>query len=168
MALATATADGVPSSRMVLLKEISQGGFVFYTNYESRKGLELAKNARAAMTFYWKTLQRQVRIEGRITRVSREESEAYFHSRPRGSQAGAWASRQDAIIDSRETLIAKLQEIEKSYEGKEIPLPPWWGGFRLLPLVIEFWTGQPSRLHDRFRFTRDEPGVAWRIDRLSP
>lgn len=164
--IATATPDGVPSSRMVLLKGFDERGFVFYTNYESRKGGELAANQKAAMLFFWSELHRQVRIEGTIARVTREESERYFHSRPRGSQLGAWASHQSRPLASRDELMRREKEFEDQYAGKEVPLPPYWGGFRLVPRTFEFWQGRAYRLHDRFVYTRMER--SWPIQRLSP
>lgn len=166
MTLATATRDGVPSARIVLLRGFDERGFVFFTNYESQKGRELAENPRAALVFYWPTLGRQVRITGEVTRVSREESEAYFHTRPRGSQLSAWASEQSAVIPDRATLEERLREIEQRFPG-EVPLPPFWGGYRVSPTTIEFWQGRTNRLHDRLRYTR-QPDGTWRIERLSP
>lgn len=167
MTLATATKDGTPSARVVLLKDFDQQGFVFYTNYESTKGLELDQNPIAALCFYWPDLGRQVRITGTTTRTSRQESEVYFHSRPIDSQLGAWASNQGEVITSREVLEARMEELLRKYEGKQIPLPPYWGGYRLAPSVFEFWQSRPSRLHDRLRYTRGNAGD-WLIDRLSP
>lgn len=167
MTLATASADGMPSARVVLLKAVDRSGMVFYTNYDSRKGRELRDNPRAAATFYWPELERQVRIEGAVERTSREESEAYFHSRPHGSQLGALASRQSEIIRGRTELEARLAELEAKYAGTAVPLPPAWGGYRLLPHSIEFWQARPNRLHDRLRY-RKQPDGSWRIERLSP
>jgi pyridoxamine 5'-phosphate oxidase len=167
MTLATATADGVPSARVVLLKEFDRDGFVFYTNYESQKGRELDENPRAALCFYWPELDRQVRITGSVTTTSREESESYFHTRPVDSQLGAWASRQSAVISSRDVLEQRMRELVRQYEGGEVPLPPYWGGYRLAPYAIEFWQNRLSRLHDRLRYTRQADGT-WLVERLSP
>lgn len=166
MTVATATRDGVPSARVVLLRGFDERGFVFFTNYESQKGRELAENPRAALVFHWPALGRQVRITGEVSRVSREESEAYFHTRPRGSQLSAWASEQSAVIPDRATLEERLREIEQRFP-EEVPLPPFWGGYRVSPTAIEFWQGRRSRLHDRLRYTR-QPDGTWRIERLSP
>lgn len=166
-AFSLATCDeGRPASRMLLLKGVDARGFVFFTNYESRKGRELEKNPRAAMLFFWSELHRQVRIEGTLQRVSREESEAYFHTRPRGSQLGAWASMQSRPLDSRETLLRREKEFEAKFAGQVVPLPPYWGGFRLTPERMEFWQGRRYRLHDRLVYTRD--GDRWTIQRLYP
>ncbi|MFL6274121.1 MAG: pyridoxamine 5'-phosphate oxidase [Blastocatellia bacterium] len=167
MTLATATADGSPAARVVLLKEFDAEGFVFYTNYESQKGRELAANPRAALCFYWPEIDRQVRISGSVTTTTREESEAYFHTRPVDSQLGAWASKQSAVIASREVLEERMRQLVREYEGGEVPLPPYWGGYRLAPEVIEFWQNRLSRLHDRLRYTR-QAGGDWLIERLSP
>lgn len=167
MTLATATPDGKPSARMVLLKGYDERGFVFYTNYKSRKGQQLLANPWGAIAFWWTQLERQVRIEGQIEQVSAEESDAYFHSRPQDSQLGAWASEQSQVIDSREVLEQRLQHLKTEYENKTIPRPPYWGGFRLIPVAIEFWQGRPSRLHDRLLYQRTAEG-SWMIQRLSP
>ena len=167
MTLATATADAVPSARVVLLKDFDAGGFVFYTNYDSQKGRELEANPRAALCFYWPALDRQVRISGSVVKTTREESAAYFHTRPVDSQFGAWASNQSGVIASREALEEKMRQLVREYEGGEVPLPPYWGGYRLAPEVIEFWQNRLSRLHDRLRYTR-QPGGDWLIERLSP
>jgi pyridoxamine 5'-phosphate oxidase len=167
MTLATSTRDGRPSARMVLLRGFDDRGFVFYTNYESRKGRELEENPQAALVFYWASLQRQICITGRVQRLTTEESRAYFESRPRGHQLGAWASNQTRIIGSRQELEARLRALEERYAGAdEVPLPPFWGGFRVSPDSIEFWQGRPNRLHDRLRFTRADQG--WLLERLSP
>jgi pyridoxamine 5'-phosphate oxidase len=167
MTIATATLDGKPSARMVLLKDYDERGFVFYTNYESHKGRQLVNNPWGAIAFWWAELERQVRIEGRIEKVPPAESDAYFHSRPKDSQLGAWASNQSQVIDSREVLEQRLQQLKEEYENKEVPRPPHWGGFRLIPAEIEFWQGRPSRLHDRLLYQRCEDG-SWGIQRLSP
>ncbi len=167
MTLATATKDGEPSARMVLLKGFDDGGFVFFTNYESRKGRELDENPRAALVFYWSEFDRQVRISGGIEKVSRAESEDYFHTRPVDSQLSAWASNQSRVISSREALEEKMRELMAQYEGGEVPLPPHWGGYRLAPASIEFWQNRPGRLHDRLRYTLQQNGE-WLIERLSP
>lgn len=166
MALATATPDGRPSSRIVLLKEVDDGGFVFYTNYESRKGQELEANPQASLAFHWAVLERQVRVEGSVERVSREQSADYFHSRPRGSQIGAWASQQSRPLDERTTLEERVAHFTKKFEGDEVPLPDFWGGFRIRPRRIEFWQGRTSRLHDRLVFETD--GGSWTTHRLYP
>ncbi len=166
MTLATVGLDGKPSARMMLLKGATPRGFVFYTNYDSRKGGELAQNPNAAIVVHWTELQRQVRAEGVVEKLSPEESAKYFHSRLRGSQLGAWASAQSHVIPSREELQLRYEETEKKYAGGEIPLPPFWGGFRLIPERVEFWQGRAFRLHDRLAYVRD--GSAWRIERLSP
>jgi pyridoxamine 5'-phosphate oxidase len=167
MALATATPEGAPSARMVLLKGFDERGFVFYTNYDSRKGHELAANPYASAVFGWLTLYRQVRVEGTCAPVSRAETEAYFAVRPRGARIGAWASPQSSVIGSRENLQASVAAVEERFAGTDdVPPPPFWGGYRLEPHLVEFWQGRPSRLHDRLRFRRD--GDAWVVERLAP
>ncbi|TEW46751.1 pyridoxamine 5'-phosphate oxidase [Psychromonas algicola] len=166
MSVSTSTKEGRPSSRMVLLKEVDQEGFVFFTNYGSRKADELEANPFAALLFHWNMLQRQVRIEGRIERISHEESEAYFHSRGRGSQIGAWASKQSELLDERQTLVDSVKFYEKKFAGKEVPLPEFWGGYRVIPESIEFWQGKADRLHDRFVYTQQDS--TWSITRLNP
>jgi pyridoxamine 5'-phosphate oxidase len=166
MTLATVSPEHRPTARVVLLKGYSHDGFVFYTNYQSEKGRHLAKNAHAALMIHWKELQRQVRIEGVTRKTSREESKRYFHSRPVGSQLGAWASHQSEVIDARRILEARLSEMEERFAGKEVPLPAHWGGYIVQPERMEFWQGRPNRLHDRFRYTR--VGDQWQLDRLAP
>jgi pyridoxamine 5'-phosphate oxidase len=168
MVLATATRDGRPSARVVLLKEVSDLGFVFYTNYSSRKARELETNPFAALTFYWSELERQVRVEGEVRRVSRQQSEAYFRTRPKGSQLGAWASQQSQVLPSREPLESRLRDLEARYpDAADIPVPKFWGGYCLLHDTIEFWQGRPNRLHDRLRYKRIREG-GWTLERLSP
>jgi pyridoxamine 5'-phosphate oxidase len=166
MTLATATPDGEPSARIVLLKGADERGFAFFTDYRSRKGQDLEANPRAALVFHWGELERQVRITGAVSRVSREESKTYFRSRPRGSRLGAWTSQQSSVIPSREALEERLGKIAARFDGSDVPLPPHWGGFRVRPDTIEFWQGRESRLHDRIRYVRE--GGVWRIERLSP
>lgn len=167
MTLATATSDGKPSARMVLLKDYDERGFVFYTNYESYKGQQLLESPWAALVFWWPELERQVRVEGRVEKASGAESDAYFHSRPQSSQLGAWVSHQSQVIASREVLEQRLQQLHQEYENKKIPRPPHWGGFRVIPNEIEFWQGRPNRLHDRLLYRFGEQGN-WLIQRLSP
>lgn len=167
MTLATAGSDGRPSARMVLLKGFDETGFMFYTNYESRKGRQLAENPWAALAFYWAPLDRQVRIEGGVERLAADESDAYFQSRPWGSRVGAWASHQSQVIDDRAALDRRAEDLMAEYQGREVPRPPYWGGYRLRPTAIEFWQGRPNRLHDRLRYRREVDG-AWLIERLSP
>jgi len=168
MVLSTATADGRPSGRVLLLKEVSDIGFVFYTNYGSRKGRELETNPFAALTFYWAELERQVRVEGPVSRVDRAQSEAYFQVRPRGSRLGAWASRQSEVVSGREELESKLKDAEAKYgEMDNIPLPEFWGGYCLRHDILEFWQGRPNRMHDRLQYRRKSESE-WLIERLSP
>ena len=166
MVLATTTGAGQPSARTVLLKDVDPRGFIFFTNYDSRKGQELAGNPNAALVFYWPELERQVCVAGAVTKLPVAESEAYFQSRPRGSQLGAWASNQSTVVESRKVLDEKWQEAAATFP-RQVPRPPNWGGFVLAPARIEFWQGRPSRLHDRFCYTKQSDG-AWRIERLSP
>lgn len=166
MTLATSDNDGQPTARIVLLKGFDDQGFVFYTNYQSRKGLELAENPKACLLFYWSPLWRQVRIEGEIEKVSTEESEQYFHSRPLGSKIGAWASDQSSAIENRAVLEQRFEEFGFKF-GDNVPRPTHWGGYRVKPKVIEFWQGQENRLHDRLRYTLQDDGT-WLIERLAP
>ena len=166
MTLATVDREGKPSTRTVLLKTVDERGFIFFTNYDSRKGRELAENPNAALTFFWSDLERQVCVAGRVTRLPIAESAAYFQSRPRGSRLAAWASDQSQAVPDRAALEAQWRELEKKFPT-EIPLPPNWGGFILQPERIEFWQGRPSRLHDRFSYTR-QPDGSWKIERLAP
>ena len=166
MSLATASAEGRISNRIVLLKTCDERGFTFFTNYESRKSSELPDSAWAALTFFWQILHRQVRIEGHVTRVSAEESAEYFATRPRGSQLGAWASPQSQELATRDELTERLSEVEGRFEGKDVPCPPFWGGIRVEPLSIEFWQGRGNRLHDRVVYSLENG--AWRIARLAP
>lgn len=166
MTLATIQANGRPRSRVVLLKELNETGFVFYTNYRSQKADDIAAHSFAALTFWWGELERQVRIEGRIEQISGDESDAYFAVRPRGSQIGAWVSDQSQVIENREILHEKQKQLESQFENQVIPRPAHWGGYRVVPDVIEFWQGRPSRLHDRLRYRLEAEN--WIIERLSP
>lgn len=166
MALATATRDGRPSVRMVLLKGLDERGFVFYTNLESRKAKELAENPQGALVFYWHRLERQVRASGRVARKSADEAAAYFATRPLGSRLSAWASPQSEVISSRAELEQRLESVRGDHAGNDVPMPPFWGGYRLEPDEIEFWQGMPDRLHDRLLYSR--AGNGWRIERLAP
>lgn len=167
MTLATATKDGIPSARIVLLKGVHDENFTFYTNYNSKKGQELIDNPNAALVFNWLSMQRQIRIQGSVKKISRSESEAYFQSRPKGSQIGAWASPQSQVINDRDILEDKKTALETEYQNTEIlPCPPHWGGFLVEPKVIEFWQGRSSRLHDRICYTK--LGNDWKIERLAP
>lgn len=165
--LATANRGGKPSARMMLLKGFDENGFVFYTNSESNKGEDLSQNPRAALVFWWSQLERQVRIEGRVEKVSDEEADSYFKTRPKGSQLGAWASQQSRVIRSREVLDNRMEELEAKYNNVDVPRPPYWLGYRLSPESIEFWQGRPNRLHDRLRYRLVKDGT-WIIERLAP
>ncbi len=167
MTLATATQDGKPSARIVLLKSVDARGFSFFTNYESRKGCELTQNPHASLLFWWNELERQVRIEGRVERVSTQESEDYFRIRPRGSQIGAWASAQSEALPNRAALEERVRAFEKQFGDGEVPRPTHWGGFRVMPHTIEFWQGRLNRLHDRIRYRLQENG-SWLLERLAP
>ncbi len=166
MIVATASPDGLPSARVVLLKGFDDRGFVFYTNYEGRKGRELEENPRAALLFYWGELERQVRIEGTASRVSEEESDAYYAGRPRGSRLGALASEQSRVVGSREVLEGRIKNLEAEYEGRDVPRPAFWGGYRVEPEAMEFWQGRENRLHDRLVYRRGDGG--WKMERLQP
>ena len=167
MTLATCTNDGRPSARIVLLRGLDERGFAFFTNYESRKARELDNNPYAALVFFWHDLERQVRVEGRVERVSADESDVYFHGRPASSRIGAWASPQSQVIPSRESLEVRFGDQENRFADEAIPRPPHWGGYRLVPESIEFWQGRPGRLHDRLRYSRHQQGD-WLIERLAP
>lgn len=167
MTLATASADGLPAARIVLLKGFDERGFVFFTNYNSYKGRQLEENPRACLVFFWKELERQVRITGIIEKLSSEESDEYFHSRPVGSQIGAWTSPQSQVIGSRQELENREKELAAAFAGKEIPRPSHWGGFRVQPHIVEFWQGRPNRLHDRIQYSLEDNG-GWKIERLAP
>jgi pyridoxamine 5'-phosphate oxidase len=168
MAVATATREGRPSARMVLLRGFDERGFVFYTNYESEKGRDLAENPHASLVFYWDILGRQVRISGRVEKVTRQESEAYFRTRPAGSRLAAWASDQSRVLPGgRDELEARYRQVASRYPGEQIPLPPFWGGYRVVPDLFEFWQSRPNRLHDRLRYRR-RPDASWSLERLAP
>jgi pyridoxamine 5'-phosphate oxidase len=167
MTLATADSQGRPSARVVLLKGVDERGFIFFTNYESRKGRELEENPQGALVFYWADVERQVCIAGEVSKLPRKESEAYFRTRPRGSRLAAWASTQSDVIKDRQVLDEKWRNLEKQYPGEEVPIPDYWGGYVLSPTRIEFWQGRPNRLHDRFRYLKGSDGK-WQIERLCP
>ena len=167
MTVATVSSEGKPSARMVLLKDYDGRGFVFYTNYNSRKGQELIANPHAALVFWWAQLERQVRITGSVEKISAQESDEYFHSRPFNSRLGAWTSNQSEIVSSRQTLEQRLQQLQAKYKDLEVPRPPHWGGFRVIPAEIEFWQGRSSRLHDRLLYSKNNDST-WKIERLSP
>jgi pyridoxamine 5'-phosphate oxidase len=167
MTLATSSSDGMPAARIVLLKGFDKNGFVFFTNYKSYKAMHLEENPKACLVFFWKELERQVRITGLVKRVDEKESDEYFHSRPVGSQVGAWASPQSQVIENREWLEEKVLQLTEEFKHKELKRPPHWGGYIVTPVIIEFWQGRPSRLHDRIQYTLEEDG-SWKIERLSP
>ncbi|TAL47281.1 MAG: pyridoxamine 5'-phosphate oxidase [Chitinophagaceae bacterium] len=167
MTLATASQDGLPSARIVLLKGFSDKGFIFFTNYESYKGQQLAENPKACLVFFWKELERQVRITGLVRKISEKESDEYFQSRPEGSRIGAWTSAQSRVLDSRQSLDKKFIELSAKMEGTFIQRPPYWGGYIVQPVVLEFWQGRPGRLHDRIQYTLEDSGE-WKIERLAP
>jgi len=167
MTLATADKQGRPSARAVLLKGVDERGFIFFTNYDSRKGQELTENPQAAVVFYWSELERQVCIAGDVSKLPEPESEAYFRTRPKGSRLAAWASKQSGVIRDRAELEEEWQKVEQRYASQEVPRPPYWGGYVLRPTRVEFWQGRPNRLHDRFRYTR-QPDGRWLLERLAP
>jgi pyridoxamine 5'-phosphate oxidase len=167
MTLATARPDGAPSARVVLLRGFDDRGFQFYTNYQSRKGEELTANPRAALVLFWAALQRQIRVEGRVEKVSAHESDVYFQQRPRGHRLGALVSPQSSLIPGRSFLEERMEQLLRDFAGKEVPRPANWGGYRVVPYAIEFWQGRPNRLHDRLRYRRAEDG-AWIVERLAP
>jgi pyridoxamine 5'-phosphate oxidase len=168
MSVASVAADGTPSARMVLLKHVDPRGFVFYTNYRSQKGEELAARPGAALVWRWFPLERQVRVRGQAERVSAEESDAYFATRPRGAQIGAWASPQSQVLTGRDDLEARVAAAEARFAGGPVSRPPWWGGIRVVPQSVEFWQGRESRLHDRLRYTKVPPAAEWQVERLAP
>ena len=167
MTLATASLTGLPDARIVLLKTFTDAGFVFFTNYSSQKGKELAENPRACLVFFWKELERQVRITGSVSKISEGESDEYFNSRPVGSRIGAWASPQSSVIESREVIEKNIEKVEEQFFGAEITRPPHWGGYMVIPTVIEFWQGRTNRLHDRLQYSKMQDG-SWKIERLAP
>ena len=167
MTLATASSDGMPSARIMLLKGFDKNGFVFFTNYKSYKAMHLEENPKACLVFFWKELERQVRITGLVKRVSEKDSDDYFLSRPLGSQIGAWTSSQSQVIESREWLENRYLQLTEEYKQKKLKRPPHWGGYVVTPVIIEFWQGRPSRLHDRIQYSLEEDG-SWKIERLSP
>lgn len=167
MTLATASSDGMPSARIMLLKGFDKNGFVFFTNYKSYKAMHLEENPKACLVFFWKELERQVRITGLVKRISEKECDEYFYSRPVGSQVGAWASNQSQVIESREWLQNRVHQLNEEFKQKELKRPPHWGGYVVTPVIIEFWQGRPSRLHDRIQYTLTEDSN-WKIERLSP
>jgi pyridoxamine 5'-phosphate oxidase len=167
MTLATADKEGRPSARVVLLKGVDERGFIFFTNYDSRKGRELTENPQGALVFYWPDLERQVCIAGKVEKLPAAESELYFKSRPRGARIAAWASKQSEVLPNREMLEKTWAELEARYSGPEVPMPPYWGGYVLSPTRMEFWQGRPNRLHDRLRYTK-QPDSTWQLERLSP
>ncbi len=168
MTLATCSKDGTPSARVVLLKGFDHKGFVFFTNYQSAKAADLEENPKATLVFYWPQLSRTVRISGSVEKVSREETDAYFMSRPRDSQLGAWASNQSSVIENREVLQEQFKQAKQRYEDQDVPTPPHWGGYRVKPKSVEFWQGQANRLHDRLRYVQDGDRKIWRLQRLAP
>jgi pyridoxamine 5'-phosphate oxidase len=167
MTLATVDKEGRPSARMVLLKGVDERGFIFFTNYDSRKGRDLAEDPNAALVFYWPDLERQVCVSGLVSRLPQEESEAYFASRPKGSRIAAWASSQSEVVPDRKTLEEKWRQMAAKFPGESVPLPSFWGGYVLAPTRLEFWQGRPNRLHDRFRYTK-QADISWNIERLAP